>query len=234
MKARRLLSPLFFAWIFIFTFRLCLDSPSKILSKTKAFRFSILIFDYVWTRPKTRNKRPNRVFHAVQFIRMTHPPQHVTLGDSARQRGWIDTTRTREAPSTAGGSRGPTRSLWSALEVVHRPSPFDGRRLMLSGAHVETFTATATQHFTATPKASEESKVCSRKCCGRYFFLHSTRGISGVWYSRHCEFDRLCTGSVDKFSGLSFGPKHSQILPPVVGVEADYFQWGQLEYLKYY
>ena len=51
-------------------------------------------------------------------------------GDSAQQRQWTDTGRTREAPSTAAGSRGPTRSLRSALEVVCRPSLFDdGRRL---------------------------------------------------------------------------------------------------------
>ena len=60
---------------------------------------------------------------------MTQPPQHVITGDSDRQRRWIDTTRTREAPSTAGSSRGPTRSLRSALEFVYRPSLFDGKRL---------------------------------------------------------------------------------------------------------
>ena len=60
---------------------------------------------------------------------MTQPPQHLIPRDSARQRWWIDTTRKREAPSTAGGSRGPTRSLRSALEVAYRPPLLDGRRL---------------------------------------------------------------------------------------------------------
>ena len=71
------------------------------------------------------------IFYAVQFFgKKTQLPQHVIPGDSARQRRrWIGTTRTREAPSTAGGSRGPTRSLRSALELVCRPSLFDGKRL---------------------------------------------------------------------------------------------------------
>ena len=65
----------------------------------------------------------------MHFFRMAQPSQHVIPGDSAQQRRWVDTTRTREAPSTSGASRGPTRSLRSALEVVYRPSMFDGRRL---------------------------------------------------------------------------------------------------------
>ena len=75
---------------------------------------------------------------------MTQPPQDVISGDSAQQRRWIDTTRTREAPSTAGGSRGRTRSLPSALELVYRPSLLDGRRLNVEWDSCEKYTATAT------------------------------------------------------------------------------------------
>ena len=52
---------------------------------------------------------------------MTQPPHKVIPGDSAEQRRWIDPTLTREAPLTAGRSRGPTHSLRSALEVASRP-----------------------------------------------------------------------------------------------------------------
>ena len=59
---------------------------------------------------------------------MIQPPQHVIPGDSARQRRLIDTTRTRKARSTAGGSRGSNRFLRGALEVVvYRTSLFDGK-----------------------------------------------------------------------------------------------------------
>ena len=80
------------------------------------------------TKQKKKKKRRRVEFVRGAIVKNGSTSTARDSGDSTRQQRWIDTTCTREAPSTAGGARGPTRSLRSALELMYRPSLFDGRR----------------------------------------------------------------------------------------------------------